>query len=1022
MRERNPEMLSRVGANTGHMRMGMPSPTQAKAFPTGIVVRLGHHPFTLAVRKVVIDGILQPIYFAMRSLRIFKCFAFAAATLLNACVTNAAIELGAPFADNAVLQRDMTLPVWGWSKPGTKLTVEFGGQKKTATAGNDGKWMLELEALKAMAEPQEMVVSESTGTTLTLKNILVGEVWMASGQSNMQWIASKCDVGRVLMKQIEERVAAGEEEQPLIREAKVTNYFASLHPIEHADVEWSPADGDSSAIAYAFAYELHREVGVPIGILNCSFSQTAIQAWVPREGFAGDDNDYTRAIYQKILETDPATPEHRAAWQTFYRNIEGTIEANAERVKKGDEAKPIPTETPGNLSGNRDASWLFNARLNPMIPYAIRGAIWNQGYANMGEGLPYYHNLHSLIRGWRQSWDRPELPVYFHQFYCPGQKGEWDNRPSIGSTAEMRLGTWMARDIPNTGMASQIDITGAIHYTNKTLPGQRLAWHALKNHYGKRSIADGPMFKSYKVEGETLIVEFEHVQGGLLVAETGTDSKDGIAKPTIISGGDDQVKLFYLADEKRIWHLAEMKIDGTRVILTASGVTSPRGVSYGTGGIGFQPNLYNQALLPATPFIYYDQNLVTSDTWPEEKLNVAGEVIDPSTVGLTNEYRKMPLLSTQFRDGAVLQAGVPVTIWGSAVHDWGHEAKGKAVVKFSFAGTQKAIPIIPGMREWQVTLPAMEASAEPKTLKVRFEIDGELAHERICENMVIGDVWFVAAPPLNAKFDIGEKSPSVVRMMTRKAKRFSFPRSSRFSVCVSTTPKNRFASEWVDAGGFAAALGHRLGRKTGNPVGIVFMQSGMSGKPAVNATTLKSWIPAEDLKLSPSLMADYKDLGAVRPGNQYYDANARRYIGEWKKYWSEYVPAMIATKAVPDDVPWGSYPTLAASVTSEASQVYNVMVQSFTPGAFKGVIFLASETMVEADQGAQFGEQLSALANSWKGKFSGEDPHFLYTLPSKILAPKITQPASITGKTTAIKIDDWSEIDALLEAAVEITR
>jgi len=469
-----------------------------------------------------------------------------------------------------------------------------------------------------------------------------------------------------------------------------------------------------------------------------------------------------------------------------------------------------------------------------------------------------------------------------------------------------------------------------------------------------------------------------------------------------------------------------MRITDNKVILTSPQVKAPRGVSYATGGVGNQPNLYNKALLPATPFIYHDHKLVTSKDWPDEKLTVAGEVIDPATVGKSYEYRKMPLLSTQFRDNAVLQAGVPVTIWGSAVHDWGYEADGEAVIRFSFAGVEKTIPVTPGMKEWKVVLPPMEAGTAPKTLKVSFTIDGELAHERVAENVVIGDVYYVAAPPLKAVPDTKVKSPSIVRMMTRRAKRFSFPRPSRFSVCVSTTPENRFACEWTDAEGMAAAIGHAIGSTTGKPVGIIFMQSGTSGNPAGSGITLKSWIHPEDLKMAPSLMDDYKDLGAVRPGNPYYDANARRYVAAWKTYWSDYVPAMIATKRVPDGVPWGSYPTLAASVTSKASEVYNVMVHSFTPGAFKGIVFLGSGKMVEADQGANYGAELSALANSLKSRFGGGDPHFFHTIPDKALAPKATRPAAIKGRSTGIKIGSWSDsgelrkvIDAIVKEAAQ---
>ena len=913
----------------------------------------------------------------------------------------AAIELGAPFAENAILQRQMAVPVWGWSKPGAKITVKFAGQTKTAAAGKDGKWMLQLDPLQANADPAEMVMSDNAGRRVILKNILVGEVWLASGQSNMQWPANKCSVGRVLMKQIAERVKGGKEKPPIIREAKVANLYSVLHPIEHAEGRWSCDAGNFSAIAYAFAYELHKELGVPIGILNCSFSSTTIEAWTPRLGFAGGTDEYTRSVYRKILETDPTTPEHKAAWIKYYREIEGTLKENAKRVKNGQAAKAVSLRTPGNMAGNRDASWLFNARLNPMIPYAIRGGIWNQGYANMGGGITYYHNLHAMIRGWRKVWNRPDLPVYFHQFYCP--KG-YNDGLSLNSAAEMRLGTWLARDIPNANMASQIDITGGVHYYSKTVPGQRLARHALSNQYGKDIVADGPMFKSYKVEGAKLIVEFDHADGGLVVAETGTQASPrtgpGIAKPTVIANGDDKVTLFYLADKNRVWHRARMKIDGEKVILTAPGVSAPRGVAYGCNGVGWLPNLYNRALLPMSPFIYYDHKLVTSRTWPDKPIKVAGVKPDPSTVGKRYEYRKMPLLSTQFRENAVIQAGVPVTFWGSAVHNWGYEAEGQAVIKFSFAGIKKTIPVTPGMREWRCRVPAMKASARPETLKVVFEIDGQAAHERVCRNIVVGDVWYVASPG-----DLGVKGQTngMVRIMARKAKRSSFPRPSRYSVAVSTTPpeKNRFASKWENAGsGVARAVGERIHARTGKPVGVVYMHG--------HDPQLKGWIAFDCLEHVPSLKEDYRALASVWPGNPYYDANVRRYITDWKKYWSEFIPQIMATKKLPDDAPaWGTYPSLSSSNTTTASQTYNVLVHSFTPGSFKGIIFLCSETMFEKDQGANYGPELSALANCWKDKFDGADPHFFYTIPSKALALKVTRPGKIKGKSTAYEIGRW---------------
>ena len=924
------------------------------------------------------------------------------------------IELGAPFCDHAVLQREMLVPVWGWGKPGTEVTVEFAGQKKSATAVQNGKWMLSLDPLEASAEPRPMTISEKGGESRTLNDLLVGEVWMASGQSNMQWLASKSSAS-VLVNKLKEK-----GETPPIREFEVTSVYAALHPIERATGAWKVDDyGNYSAVALAFALKVHQETGVPVGILNCSFSQTSIESWVPREGFAAGTDDYTKSIYQKILETDPTTPQHKAAWDGFYQSLEDSIKTNAALVAAGKEALPVSTVTPGNMRQNRDASWMFNGRLSPVIPYALRGAIWNQGYANINAGLQYYPNLHSLIRGWRMKWNNPELPVYFHQFYCPGNLSDKkDTHPGIEPIAEMRLGAWLARDIPHTGMASQIDIEGAIHYYQKALPGQRLALHALKNQYGKKEIvADGPMFKSYSVAGDKLTVEFEHAEGGLVVAETLTNSSnkvtetcDGLATPKIIPDGESRMNHFWLAGEDRVWHPATVSIDGSKAIVSSPAVKAPRGVSYGTGGIGFRPNLYNKALLPATPFIHFDNKPVTGETWPDKPMKIAGVEPDLSTVGNVYEYRKLPLLRTQFRDNAILQADMPVTISGSAVLEWGPEAEGEKIIKFSFAGIEKTIPVTPGMKEWSVTVPAMPASKEPKTLHVSMTIAGELVHDRICKNILIGDVWYVASQAFDKKTPVFkiENSGQPVRVMTRMAKRSSADKPARYMVSTSTDPENRFASVWKDAeADFAAALGHRLAKQSGRPTGIIHMTS--------EEVPLNSWIKFDHLKNAPSLVADYKNLAQVQPGNESYDGNVRRYIGAWKTYWDKFIPQMIATRGVPNGEKWGTFPQLAGEVTSKACETHNVCTCSFIPAAFKGIIFLTGPEMVKADQGENFGPEMSVLANGFIEDFGGK-AKFIHTLPDKSLAPKITAPATIKGENQAIEIKDWNDYTAILNA------
>ena len=316
-----------------------------------------------------------------------------------------AVQLGAPFHDHAVLQRGMSVPVWGWSKPGTKVTVEFSGQKNSATAGKDGKWMAELKGLKASFKPAELVIQESgvggqeSGKKETLTDILVGEVWMASGQSNMQWVVAKSKC----LKLATELTAETKGKVAPIREFQVSSVTSQLHPIEKATGSWKNGNyGDYSAIAFAFAHKLYKEVNVPIGILNCSFSQTAIQAWVPRVGYATAKDDYSKAINQKCLITDPTTPEHKKAWGAFYKSLEDQIAASKAAVKKGETAKEISAAVPGNLHGNRDANWLYNGRMSPVVPYAIRGAIWCQGTSNGGDGInmsgdPSYITLEDLV-------------------------------------------------------------------------------------------------------------------------------------------------------------------------------------------------------------------------------------------------------------------------------------------------------------------------------------------------------------------------------------------------------------------------------------------------------------------------------------------------------------------------------------------------------------------------------------------------------------------------------------------------
>ncbi len=929
-------------------------------------------------------------------------------------------ELGTPFADNAILQQGMKVPVWGWSNPGTGITVEFQGQKKTIKAGDNQKWMVELDPLKASFEPATMTITESSGAKVVITNILVGEVWLASGQSNMNRPVSKTDVG-VLGPPTRAGLAT-------IRQCNAASSPA-MHPIERVRGVWSTNWMTLNAISYSFAHKLQEELDVPVGIVHCAVGETSIRTWTPRCGFAEGQDEYTKEIYQGILKTDPTTPEHKKAWGDFYQGIEDGLAKNKELVAQGKEAKRITGQPPGNMASTRDNTWMFNGMMHPMTPYAIRGALWNQGYHSMYEGIVYYNNLHSLITGWRKEWNRPDLPVYFHQFYTPG---EGDLSPSLAPVAEMRLGTWLARDIPNADMVIQIDIGGEIHYKNKALPGLRFANMALKKQYpqtvlknGKKAadlVVHGPMFKSYKVDGNQVIVELEHTDGDLLVAETGTQ-RSKIAEPTIIPNGEDKVKLFYLAGEDRVWHPASMKISGEKVIVTSPGVPKPRGISYATGGVAWQPNLYNRALLPTAPFIYYDNKLVTSKDWPGSVLKIAGQKEElPDSENKELQFRNLPLLSGQFREDAVFQADAPVTIWGS-VRAWGiHQdqpEKGVCKVLFEFGDLKKTIDVTPEMREWQVVVPPMKASAEPRTLKVAFTQDGKVVHERVCPNIVYGDVFYVAGPSQAQKAksksgaSVAQPSGQIVRMMLNRSKRSAQSLQFRYTVSVSTKSNTSNSSIWEDASGEPGTLGHAIAAKTKRPVGIIFMETKGEKPP------LKDWMPLEAIKQVPGLIDDYKQLASIHPGNEFYDANVRRYVADWKKYWSEYVPQMIATAKVPDGAPWGAeYPTLGAGVNTTASSTWNVSVLSFTPASLKGVIFLGYPELFKDGREKTFGPELTAMANCWKARFSEPDPHFFYTVPAKALVPEFTSPDGIKGKSTAVELGQWDDLGTLVDQVV----
>ena len=461
------------------------------------------------------------------------------------------------FTDNAVLQRGMILPVWGTTTAGKAVTVRLAGQTKTAQAADDGSWQVELSPLQARETGFTMVV-ESGGQRREYRNLLVGEVWYASGQSNMQMTLQACARKLPAIRDIVEapptdtirlvRIDEADSSQPRTKRQQATPWQLD-----------TPANrARQSAVAYFFARRIHRGVGVPIGIIEGSWGGKPIEAFIPRKQFE------LHTQLQPILslaEQDKLAELAALEGGVIIRNTAGM---------------------PGRI---------FNARIAPVAPYALRGFIWYQGESNAGRGEDprnYRIKMQALIAGLRATWSQPELPLYFVQL--PAFKDE--------ATGWVRLREEQRRslDVVRTGMAVTIDLRDSdIHPANKLDVGERLARWALAKTYRQTIPFSGPLFKSATVEGDSIRVAFEHAEGGLMVAR-----KSGLDPPRPTP--DVALTHFELADETGNWHPAEATINGATVRVHCAVVAMPRAVRYACSGAPADANLYNQAGLPASPF------------------------------------------------------------------------------------------------------------------------------------------------------------------------------------------------------------------------------------------------------------------------------------------------------------------------------------------------------------------------------------------------------------------------------------
>ena len=476
-----------------------------------------------------------------------------------ATLARADVKLPALISDGMVLQQGMDVPLWGWADDGEVVTVEFQNQKVSATATN-GKWMLRLKSLKA-GGPFKLAISGKN--KIELQNVLVGEVWICSGQSNMQWNLKTTDNG-------DAEIAAAK--YPMIRLFTVPRVEVDA-PQTDVKAAWKECSPETvaafSAVGYYFGRDLHKSRNVPVGLINNAVGGSPAESWMKDSLLKND------AEYKQFHAEYPGRMEQ-------YQRAMDKFKADAETAKA--EGKPAP-RAPGRPWM---PSGLYNGMLAPLAPYAIKGAIWYQGESNATRAYQYRRLFPDMIRNWRADWSQGDFPFLFVQLAAFGPNGSKLGESDWAELREAQTMTLTAS--PKTGMALAIDYGtyDDIHPRKKEPVGARLALAARAIAYGEKIVYSGPMYDKLKIDGDKAILSFKHTGGGL-------EARGGELKGFLIAGDD------------KVWREAKAEIKGKQVIVSSAEVAKPVAVRYAWAKFPTS-TLYNKEGLPASPF--------RTDDWP----------------------------------------------------------------------------------------------------------------------------------------------------------------------------------------------------------------------------------------------------------------------------------------------------------------------------------------------------------------------------------------------------------------------
>lgn len=496
----------------------------------------------------------------------------------SAAASYGEVKLPDVLSDSMVLQRDRVDPIWGTANPGEHVTVEFAGQKKTTVAGPDGKWRVSLDQLSANSQPRSLTITGQN--TIVFHDVLVGEVWLVSGQSNMELVLSRTTNGQA---------AIDDANDPELRLFNVNHKAAFGHepgPL----AKWLPATPDSvrpfSAAGYYFAVELRKALKVPVGIINSSFGGSQAEAWTPVEYLLA--NPDLRACVERTKIWDEERPRVKAEFEQ--QMAEWRLASD--KAKQEGTRPPRQPRDPDALREYRIAASIYDRMIAPLIPFSIRGNVWYQGESNEDRAEQYGILLPTMIRAWRERWGEGNFSFAIVQLpnYRDPKPEPVDEPWSFIREAQRRT----ALEVPNSGLIVTIDIGEAhdIHPKDKLDVGKRMALWALADVYGEKLAASGPMFRDAKPKGSKIVVRFSSVGKGLRL-------RDG-----------DQPDEFAVAGDDHQWHWGEAKIRGRdKVEVWSKDVARPVAVRYAFNDNPRDPNLTNDSGLPASPF--------RSDNWPD---------------------------------------------------------------------------------------------------------------------------------------------------------------------------------------------------------------------------------------------------------------------------------------------------------------------------------------------------------------------------------------------------------------------